>query len=263
MANLIYRLGGEQLSVALNRRLGLPSRRTLIRNGTFININATIGAIQQSDFITNIRNAILSASTTPAFSGHTVCIDEIALQEKADFDSKSQRVVGICHQHADAVNLTIRDAESAIRIAESLSGEECHLGKEATVIAITTWGNDSIHPVLAAASCKSETPAQIAAIIKDAIRSWSDSGAKHKLGPIWSVATDGDATRRRGFHDEFLKHKINELAEISQLSIPFGDVRLLPGLNCFVGDECVTLDFDPKHIFKRKFFYFTFIMHCL
>ncbi|EIW75264.1 hypothetical protein CONPUDRAFT_37704, partial [Coniophora puteana RWD-64-598 SS2] len=183
--------------------------------------------------------------------GHTLCIDEIALQEKADFDSRSQQVIGICHRHAAAVNVTLTDAESAIRVATSLKAEECHLAKEATVIAVTTWGNDTIRPLLAAGSCKSETPAQIAATMKQAITSWDESGARDRFGPIWSVATDGDATRRRGFHDEFLKYQIDELTNISQTPVMVGTVRLLPGLNCFVGDSAVTLDFDPKHIFKR------------
>ncbi|EIW77098.1 hypothetical protein CONPUDRAFT_129281 [Coniophora puteana RWD-64-598 SS2] len=261
---LAYRLGGRQLLAVLNRRLSLPSLRTLQRHQVFINVHITIGSICLADFITNIRNTVFpsSSSTATRLAGHTICIDEIALQEKADYNSKTQQVMGICHQHASAVNLTLTNTESAIRIAESLAREECHLGKEATVIAVTTWGNDSIYPLLAAASCKSETPAQIGDIMQTAIRSWNESGAREKLGPIWSVATDGDATRRRGFHDNFLKHELDELHAVSQLRVAVRTVRVMPGLNRFVGDDGITLDFDYKHIFKREFSVLFLVRFC-
>ncbi|EIW77690.1 hypothetical protein CONPUDRAFT_61613 [Coniophora puteana RWD-64-598 SS2] len=253
LAILVHCLGGQALLTALNRRLAIPSLRTLEHKHAFTQVEVTTGRIQPSHFTQNIQNTILaplqSSPLSPALSGHTITIGEMAIQEKADFDGKLQMVLGICHQHSDGVNLRLHDVASAECICEKLASGECHLGKEATIIAVTTWGNNSIHPIPAAPSCKSETPAEIADTMKQAINSWKTTGAHNQLGPIWSVATDGDATCRRGFHDFLLKDELDFNSPL------YRTMCLLPGLNLQVGEGDITLDFNWKHIFKCMSFF--------
>lgn len=78
---------------------------------------------------------------------------------------------------------------------------------------------------------------------------WRATGAEERLGPIFSVATDGDSTCRAAGHRMFLK------SELSSTSRLYGTLSHMPGLNLATGDDKITLDFDYKHIFKRKSFF--------
>jgi hypothetical protein len=74
------------------------------------------------------------------------------------------------------------------------------------------------------------------------------TGAAVHIGPIWSLATDGDATQCAASHKLFIK------TLLPQDSPLFGTLINMLGLNLFTGDNKVMLDFNFKHIFKRKFF---------
>ncbi|KAG2065555.1 hypothetical protein BDR04DRAFT_1032434, partial [Suillus decipiens] len=67
---------------------------------------------------------------------------------------------------------------------------------------------------------------------------------------IWSFVMDGDMTRRAAGHKLFVK---NMLAHESPL---YGTLINMPGLNLFIGEGLVTLDFNYKHILKCKMFFF-------
>jgi hypothetical protein len=61
---------------------------------------------------------------------------------------------------------------------------------------VPLFGEDDIYPLLAAPTCKAEDAADMEHLLARAINSWSVAGAGASAGPIWSFATDGDATRR-------------------------------------------------------------------
>jgi hypothetical protein len=83
-------------------------------------------------------------------------------------------------------------------------------------------------------------------ILARAIERWHATGTDTRVGPVWSFATDGDATHRAAGHRLFLKHP---LSTDSPLYTILSD---MPGLNTFTSNSEVTLDFDFKRIFKRK-----------
>ncbi|KAG2126019.1 hypothetical protein DEU56DRAFT_916170 [Suillus clintonianus] len=213
IATLAYRLGGRQLVYAFSHRLGLPSLRTLQAHRTFTSITPTIGPIAASQLDTNINALILTplGSVVVPRRGHSLMMDEIALEERASHHRASNTVIGLCHSHSHLVDPTLHTYDSALRIAEKLADGTVHLGKE--------------------------------------IDRWRATGAEEHLGPIFSVATDGDSTRRAAGHRMFLK------SELSSTSRLYGTLSHMPGLNLATGDDEITLDFDYKHIFKHKSFF--------
>jgi hypothetical protein len=247
IATLVFRLGGHQLLFALNHKLGLPFLRTLRAKSTFTSITPTIGPIRDEQFIQNINSIVLSSrSDSPPRRGVSLMIDEIALEEMAVHFSKYNKVGGLCWKHSHIVDPVLRTYNSAADIAQKIHDGDVHLGKELTVIGASCFGEDEIYPLLAAPTCKTEDAADMERILARTIQCWSTSGAAMSVGPIWSFATDGDATRRAAGHKLFLK------APLSEDSPLYGSLINLVGLNLFTGDGEVTLDFDFKHIFKCK-----------
>jgi len=68
------------------------------------------------------------------------------------------------------------------------------------------------------------------------------------VSPIWSLVTDGDATRRAAGHRLFVKFPLPPESSL------YGTLVNLQGLNLFTGEGEITLDFDFKHVFKCKCF---------
>ncbi|KAG1842366.1 hypothetical protein DFJ58DRAFT_844681 [Suillus subalutaceus] len=164
--------------------------------------------------------------------GASLMIDKIALEETAVHFSKYNKSPSFSTYGA------------AVDIAQKIHGGELHLGKELTVIGASYFGEDEIYPILAAPTCKNEDASDMERILTHAIDRWDRTGASMSIGPIWLLATDGDATRVTFIW--YTKQHAGDL--IYTLSN-------MPGLNLYTGKDEVTLDFDFKHIFKRTFFF--------
>jgi hypothetical protein len=252
IATLVFRLGGRQLLFALNQSLGLPSLRTLRSKSTFTSIVPTIGPIRNEQFDQNIQNIVISTrahSELQSLRGVSLMIDEIALEEMAVHFSKYNKVGGLCWKHSHIVEPVLRTYEGAVDIAQKIHSGELHLGKELTVIGASCFGEDEIYPILAAPTCKNEGASDMESILARAIDRWDRTGASTSVGPIWSLATDGDATRRAAGHKLFVK------IPLPMESPLYGTLSNMPGLNLCTGENEVTLDFDFKHVFKRMSFF--------
>ncbi|KAG2065211.1 hypothetical protein BDR04DRAFT_1033349, partial [Suillus decipiens] len=245
IATLVYRLGGRQLLCALNHKLGIPSICTLCARSTFTNITPTLGPIRNEQLDENIRSIVLGTRTgITSLRGVSFMIDEMVLEEMAVHIGKYNMIGGLCWKHSNIVDPVLRTYDSAVRIAHKIHNQEVHLGKEVTVIGVACFGKDELYPVLAAPTCKTEDAADMEGILARAIERWSATGAASSVGPVWSFATDGDATRRAAGHRLFVKHPL------SMDSPLFTILSDMPGLNTLTGDNEVMLDFDFKHIFK-------------
>ena len=77
----------------------------------------------------------------------------------------------------------------------------------------------------------------------------------HSTKHVWCVTTDGDATRQKAGHRVFLKN------QLPIMSLLHGTLSNLPGMNLYMGDGEVTLDFDYKHIIKHKCSH-PYVNHC-
>lgn len=252
IATLVFRLGGRQLLFALHQSLGLPSLRTLRTKSTFTSIVPTIGPIRDEQFDQNIQNVVIHTrahSSLASLRGVSLMIDEIALEEMVVHFSKYNKVGGLCWKHSHTIEPVLRTYESAVNIAQKLHDGELHLGKELTIIGASCFGEDEIYPILAAPTCKTEDATDMERILSRAIGSWNRTGASESVGPIWSLATDGDATRRAAGHKLFVKFPLPPESPL------YGTLVNLQGLNLSTGEGEITLDFDFKHIFKRKYFF--------
>lgn len=252
IATLVYCLEGRQLLYALNHKLGIPSIRTLRARSTFTTITPTIGPIGPEQFDENICNIILSTwEGISNLHGVSFMIDEMALEEMAIHFSKYNMIGGLCWKHSNLIDPVLCMYDSAVRIAHKIHNQEVHLGKEVTIIGVACFSKDELYPVLAAPTCKTENAADMEGIFVHTIECWSATGADTRVGPVWSFAMDGDATRRAAGHKIFVK---KPLSLDSPLYAALSD---MPSLNTLTGDNEVMLDFDFKHIFKRKCFFFS------
>ncbi|KAG1764501.1 hypothetical protein EV702DRAFT_1182589 [Suillus placidus] len=246
IATLVYRLGGRQLLFALNQKLSIPSLRTLRTRAAFTTITPTIGTIRNEHFDTNIQSGILSTRTDiTSLHGVSIMIDEMAIEEMAVHYSKYNKIGGLCWKHSNLIDPVLRTYDSTVAIAQKIHDEEVHLGKEVTVIGVACFGEDELYPILVAPTCKTEDATDMEGVLGRALQRWKATGTDQTVGPIWSLATDGDATRRAAGHRLFIKQPL------SMESPLYGILANMPGLNMWTGDNNVTLDFDLKHIFKR------------
>ncbi|KAG1837325.1 hypothetical protein DFJ58DRAFT_734444 [Suillus subalutaceus] len=163
-------------------------------------------------------------------------VDEIALEEMAVHFSKYNKIAGLCWKHSHLIDPVLRT---------KFTDGEVHFGKELTVIGVACFGEDELYPVLAAPTCKTENAGDMEITLTLAIERWNVTGAAASVGPVWSFATNGDATRRAAGHKLFLKKPLLPESPL------YGILNNMPGLNTMTGDAEVMLDFDFKHIFKR------------
>jgi hypothetical protein len=204
---LILHLGGRILLYSLNQRLNLPSLRTLQRKTSFVKLHPVIGPISSAVIEHNINDVVIVPRDEAQLTlrgGVSLLIDETALEESASYMSDSNSVGGLCWTHSHSIDPALRTYHSALNLAEALQEGKVHLGRELTVIAAHIFGADGTYPILAAPTCKSEGATEMIFIFKTAIDAWKASGTEEKVGPLWSFATDGDTTRRKGGHQLFL-----------------------------------------------------------
>lgn len=249
IATLTYRIGGRKLLYALNHGLGLPSLRTLRNYMGFTRIMPTIGCISPSEIQHNIEEGVIKTRTAGNKTerrGVSVLMDEVALEEMACHFKHANSVGGLCWKHSHLVGLTLNTWNAAVNIAKCLANDTVHLGKEMSVVAVSLFGESGVYPLLAAPTCKQETAADMEWIFDTILEAWNKHG-KAQVGPIWSFATDGDATRRAAGYNKFVK------IPLSTASSLYGTLSNMPGLNLFTGEDEITLDFDYKHIFKRTY----------
>ncbi|KIJ59298.1 hypothetical protein HYDPIDRAFT_60297, partial [Hydnomerulius pinastri MD-312] len=248
LAMLVYRLGGGNLLYALNQRLALPSLRTLRNKMSFVKIAPTVGRISSESVKQNIQDVVLAPRLQTGVTtrcGVSILIDETALEEAAVYLNQSNCVGGLCWNHSHLIDPVLHNYQSALNIADALKSGKVHLGKEMTVAGVHVFGEDGVYPLIAAPTCKTEEAPDMEFIFDTLMDAWTAMGADKVVGDIWSVATDGDSTRRKAGHKLFLWAKIPITSPL------YGVLSNLPGINMFTGNEFVTLDFDYKHIFKR------------
>ncbi|KAF8185751.1 hypothetical protein K438DRAFT_1936875 [Mycena galopus ATCC 62051] len=190
----------------------LPSRHTIADVRRQHSLRVTVGDVKVSDILQNIE--VLFKDVEPGeFDrvGHTLSQDEIAG-------------------------------------SEGIKADEIHVGKEFSVAAFSRHAptDYGAKPVLIMPTCKKGSWQSSAQLLQKLIQAWKLSPfgeAKH--GPLWSIASDGDATRRAALY-LICMHK--DLGPDDPLYVFLSE---LDGLNLRTGEGSITMDFDYKHLFKR------------
>lgn len=78
------------------------------------------------------------------------------------------------------------------------------------------------------------------------VQAWEQAEfGKQAHGELWTISSDGDATRRRSLHKLLMCEDLSPLSPIHRLLSP------LKLMNMRVGSHAMTLNFDTKYLFKR------------
>ena len=132
-------------------------------------------------------------------------------------------------------------------LAELIHEGNLHFGSEASVVAIAAHREDNYQaiPLVVSTKCGTETGEDCATWLRTVITAWEsdDYGAKYN-GPIWSVASDGEALLR---NSRFRLCMDQEVEKTSQLGLK---LSRLSGMNLYTGVGDITMTADYKHAFK-------------
>ncbi|KIK76637.1 hypothetical protein PAXRUDRAFT_28940 [Paxillus rubicundulus Ve08.2h10] len=216
LALLIYRVGGANLLTTLNQRLCIPAVHTVQNNTLSIKITPTISSITSETTAQNIHSVIIephAQSGQTALRGVSLLMDETALEEAATYHPAQNGVRGLCWKHAGVIYPYLDTYDSAEQLAQNIQER-------------SSWeGDDQTYPVLAAPSCKEEDHTDWEALMYNIIELWYDNDTHKKVGPLWSFATDGNATHHKAGHKIFLQAKLIPSSPI------YGILSGLAGLN--------------------------------
>ncbi|KII84375.1 hypothetical protein PLICRDRAFT_701936 [Plicaturopsis crispa FD-325 SS-3] len=249
LTRLIQILGGGKLVYALNHAIGTPSMSTSRRNSHRLSIIPCTAAPSDEEIDHNLHSNF--SNTGVAFgrplTGHAFLIDEISLDERPRYHRPNNSIVGLCREHAPVDGgLEIESVESVEKIASMINKGDCHLGKEATVLAVASFSSEDYHarPIIVSPTCKTENSKDQAVWIWRAVERYRLFYADAR-GMIWCISTDGDGVRRPALHSLLMKYMLDENLSLYQL------LCKLAGMNLYVGEFLITMDSDPKHLFKR------------
>lgn len=257
MATLLYRLGGRDLVFSGNKALHLPSITTTRGKFKRTILHAQLGRCGTKEIATqNIAACFAIDPNQPVEPpcGWSISLDEINLDERAVFMKEENCVGGLCREHTIFDDLTIVDFDQLQALSYRVhpidgSVASAHYGKEATVVGIAPFrsANYDIKPILISATCKSDTAADSVLLLEAIVDAWMNSpnGAPIR-GPVDSIASDGDAIRRLAFYMLYTKQELQPGTDLWNI------LSELIGLNLFTGAFDITMDFDLKHIVKRR-----------
>ncbi|KAJ7818285.1 hypothetical protein B0H13DRAFT_2379013 [Mycena leptocephala] len=205
---LVLSFGGPKLCYALAKALNLPSVHTVQSKSNFPTIRPCVGFPLCKEIEANLD----SVHDTQVFwergkplpcRGFSLLIDEIALEQRPKYDTDRDCVVGFSRFDAASGDMYHPTEETLGEMVDAIREGTLTRATEATVTAIAPFHPDLYTPVplLISGTCKRETDRLQTKWILEIIKTWTESpnGAAF-YGPLWSIASDGDAVRRRALH---------------------------------------------------------------
>jgi hypothetical protein len=262
---LALRLSGSTFVYALNHCIGLPSVRTIKKSCAPTKVLTCLSLPDAPTIIKNIQNVVLvpfqaMPSSRPR-TGIAIMQDEVAIEPQPCYLRGHNAVGGLCSHSTKDMDLHINSWESLNAVAEHFypsnpavepSG---HVATQGSVTTVAFNGQEDYgaKPVVAYPTCGKKDAAEAADFIDIFILCWLESGAVENVGWFWFFATDGDSARRKGWSSKLLAFPLDTSASF----YPY--LAGLQGLNLQVGPHNITLDFDFKHIIKRKYTSFLYL----
>jgi hypothetical protein len=255
LAVLIYELGGGAALHALNHSpVMLPSRHSIADVRREHRLRITVGEVKITDILENIEILFKDDIEVGEFNrvGHTLSQDEIASDARLCYLEETDEIAGLC-EHASTELETFKmgtDLTTVHATAKAVREGRVHVGKEFSVAAFSRHAETDYgaKPVLLLPTCKQGSWQMSAQLLQKLVQAWKLSPfgeAKH--GPLWSIASDGDATRRAALYLICMHQDLEKDDPLYEL------LSELEGLNLNCGEGGLTMDFDYKHLFKRRF----------
>jgi hypothetical protein len=179
-------------------------------------------------------------------------IDGVALNEVCRYDASRNCILGLCREHSHNVDKYVTSLDIIKNVENAIHGDEkeCCYGKDATVVAIGPYADDTHYtpvPIVVSPSCKKETGKELARWIKTVLQTWAthpDGQAKH--GPIWVVGSDGEPSFRLMRMSMCMTHVVDANSDLGKI------LHTMPGLNKQTGENGIVRTCDPKHVIKRR-----------
>jgi hypothetical protein len=252
MATIMFRTGGRKLVYAANHGLGLPSINTIRSKSQITHLLPSLGLPTAQELFHNITEVFGKSRVPMPICGHSLMIDEIALEERPVFIKWLDSVGGLCREHTKGISLRMTNVPVLKSLADTVFGPSptVHYAKEATVAGIAAFRSEhyDVMPVFAAGTCKKEKAPECSELIEALLDAWRESpDGEARHGPIWSVSSDGDGVRRAAFHNLLMSEKLKPSDPL------FALLSALLGLNLQTGKFFITAEFDPKHLCKRNY----------
>lgn len=251
IAFLAKSLGGPKLLYALCRSHGLPAYRTITNHRTIPRLIPS-GSVPTADEISSNITSFFCPEQRPQLprSGHSLLIDGVAVDERGCYDREANKVIGFCREHSVGVDRLVTGMAAVEYLADLIHKGDLHFGSEASVVAIAAHREDNYQaiPLVVTTKCGTETGEDCATWLRTVIAVWetNEHGAKSN-GPIWSVASDGEASLRNSRFRLCMDHEVEK-------SSPLGSkLSRLSGMNLCTGPGDITMTADYKHAFKRTF----------
>ncbi|KAK6995622.1 hypothetical protein R3P38DRAFT_3425795, partial [Favolaschia claudopus] len=259
LAILIYELGGNGALYALNHSIfALPSRNTIQPYRRQRRIIPSVDKLRITDVSANItamygdHSNSEPNSTTPSRCGHSLSLDELAMEREISVMEDTDKMAGFCLEHLKSSGL------QSVKIGPDIAGIQAavdavregrvHIAHEACVAAISRLAGTKYgaKPIYIGPTCKKSSWQETMRTIQILVEAWKRSpDGERKNGPLFSVSTDGCPLRRRALFMLCMHDEIRPGNPIYEY------VKNLPGLNLRVGANNLTADSDYKHEFKR------------
>lgn len=261
LGHLALLQGCSALVYSLNHGLRLPSIDTIRRHCSPTRVHPNFGPISDDTIYRNIRDIFLALrrnmekvieqSNDPdrvvPCRGGAIVIDDVAMEQEATYHSLEKKMGGGCFnctKGEDTRMETQAGVESSVRRLEE---GKMHLGKEMMEAALKVYGESGVSTLVAAPTCKSTTAAQMVDIFLQLIDAFKRSPVASRYVQLWTIVTDGDAVRRLAGFTLLMRHHLSEVdPEL------YAMVSGMEGFNYQTGLDGITIEFDWKHIWKRK-----------
>ncbi|KAJ7469499.1 hypothetical protein FB451DRAFT_968916, partial [Mycena latifolia] len=253
LQRLVLSFGGPKLCYAVSKALNLPSVRTVQSKHNFPTIRPCVGFPTRNEIQENLDSihdtqVMWKSGKALAHRGFSLLIDEIALEQRPRYDADRDAVVGFSRFDAASCEMYNPTEETLGAMVDAIREGTLTRATEATVAAIAPFHPEFYTPVplLISGTCKRETDRLQSKWILDIVKTWQESpnGAAF-YGPLWSIASDGDAVRRRALHTICMSEELSPTSPLYPLLAP------IPLMNLRCGKKELTSDFDYKHKFKN------------
>ncbi|KAL1753468.1 hypothetical protein FB107DRAFT_276733 [Schizophyllum commune] len=260
---LIYVFGGASALRACQKSyLALPSLSTVQCYRRQFNITISTDAVKLLEIIDNInivhgpRDAVDPAdesdNSIPEKCGHTLGQDEVNIEEKVEYVPEKDHIGGCCLEHVGCLgSVCVGEGTRTVEIAaDAMRDGKVHAACEATVATISRLSRTGYgaRPVYIGPTCKRRTWQESVSATLHIVEAWrrAENGEK-KHGPIFNIASDGDAIRRASM---FVICMSEEIVQGHPLWENLHELFPL-GLNPRIGKGNLSMDFDYKHLIKR------------
>ncbi|KAL1677905.1 hypothetical protein EV122DRAFT_278718 [Schizophyllum commune] len=254
LSALLYILGGSGAVHATHHsHVALPALKTTRKLRQETALKVSTGHDVTRDAVANIRTVFCpreSPARPPRRIGVSLATDEVFGDGRVAYLPKTDELAGFCHEHVRRL-LSVKvgdDLTTTSAAVQAVSNDEVHIGKEFSVVAIAPHAPSRYDalPIVLSPTCKRGDVADSYRFLVSCVRAWKESEwGERWTGPLWAIASDGDATRRAAMFALCMKHDLDPNSSLYQR------LHNCAGLNLRVGDDNLVMDFDYKHIIKR------------